>query len=122
MAVDRGDLAAGVGLKGGHVFSVFTPEWLDVDVAIRDGHVVGLGAYQGEREVDVRGTYVVPGFIDGHVHLESSKLMPDQMARAIVPRGTTAVVTDPHEIANVLGIRGVRRLLAGTARLPLEVI
>jgi adenine deaminase len=121
MAVARGDQAADVVLKGGHVFSVFTREWLDVDVAIRDGHVVGLGAYEGEREVDVRGTYVVPGFIDGHVHLESSKLMPDQMARAIVPHGTTAVVTDPHEIANVLGVRGVRWLLEATERLPLDV-
>ncbi|MDQ6742572.1 MAG: adenine deaminase [Candidatus Dormibacteraeota bacterium] len=121
MAVARGDQAADVVLKGGHVFSVFTREWLDVDVAIRDGHVVGLGAYEGEREVDVSGAYVVPGFIDGHVHLESSKLMPDQMARAIVPHGTTAVVTDPHEIANVLGIRGVRWLLEATERLPLDV-
>jgi adenine deaminase len=121
MAVARGDRAADVVLKGGHVFSVFTREWLDVDVAIRDGHVVGLGAYEGEREVDVSGAYVVPGFIDGHVHMESSKLMPDQMARAIVPRGTTAVVTDPHEIANVLGIRGVRWLLEATERLPLDV-
>ena len=78
--------------------------------------MVGLGAYDGERVIDVRGAHVVPGFIDGHVHLESSKLMPDQLARAIVRHGTTAVVTDPHEIANVLGIRGVRWLLDATER------
>jgi adenine deaminase len=121
LAVARGDEAAEVVLKGGRVFSVFTREWLDVDVAIQDGHVVGLGRYDGQRVIEAQGAHVVPGFIDGHVHLESSKLMPDQVARAIVPRGTTAVVTDPHEIANVLGVRGVRWLLEATERLPLDV-
>lgn len=121
LAVARGDAPADLVLRGGRVLSAFTREWLDVDVAIQDGHVVGLGSYDGERVIDVQGAHVAPGFIDGHVHLESSKLMPDQMARAVVPRGTTAVVTDPHEIANVLGIRGVRWLLECTERLPLDV-
>jgi adenine deaminase len=121
MAVARGDRPAETVLKGGRVFSVFTREWLEVDVAISEGHVVGLGSYDGEQVIDVRGAHVVPGFIDGHVHVESSKLMPDQLARAIVPRGTTAVVADPHEIANVLGIKGVRWLLEVTHQLPLEV-
>jgi adenine deaminase len=121
MAVARGDRPAEVVLKGGHVFSVFTREWLDLDLAIQDGHVVGLGRYDGERVIEVEGAYLVPGFIDGHVHIESSKLLPDELARALVPRGTTAIVADPHEIANVLGVSGVRWLLEASDGLPLEV-
>jgi adenine deaminase len=108
-------------LKGGHVFSVFTREWLDLDLAIQDGHVVGLGRYDAECVIEVEGAYLVPGFIDGHVHIESSKLLPDELARALVPRGTTAIVADPHEIANVLGVPGVRWLLGASDGLPLEV-
>jgi adenine deaminase len=108
-------------LTGGRVFSVFTREWLDVDLAIHAGQIVGLGRYDGEVVVDVEGAYLVPGFIDGHMHIESSKLLPDELARAIVPRGTTAVVADPHEIANVLGVPGVRWLLNATETLPLDV-
>jgi adenine deaminase len=121
MAVARGDRPAEVVLKGGHVFSVFTREWLDLDLAIQDGHVVGLGRYDGESVIEVEGAYLVPGFIDGHVHIESSKLLPDELARALVPRGTTAIVADPHEIANVLGVSGVRWLLGASDGLPLEV-
>jgi adenine deaminase len=121
MAVARGDRPAEVVLKGGHVFSVFTREWLDFDVAIQDGHVVGLGRYDGERVIEVQGAYLVPGFIDGHVHIESSKLLPDELARALIPHGTTAIVADPHEIANVLGVSGVRWLLDATEGLSLEV-
>jgi adenine deaminase len=121
MAVARGHPPAEVVLKGGHVFSVFTREWLDLDLAIQDGHVVGLGRYDGESVIEVEGAYLVPGFIDGHVHIESSKLLPDELARALVPRGTTAIVADPHEIANVLGVSGVRWLLGASDGLPLEV-
>src|SRR5438105_2919007 len=121
MAVARGDRPADVVLKGGRVLSVFTREWLEADVAIRDGHVVGLGRYDGVEVVDCRGAYLAPGLIDAHVHLESSKLMPDELARALVPHGTTTVVADPHEIANVLGPAGVRWLLECTEGLPLEV-
>jgi adenine deaminase len=108
-------------LKGGRVLSVFTREWLDADVAIRDGHVVGLGRYDGIEVVDCKGAFLTPGLIDAHVHLESSKLMPDELARAVVPSGTTAVVADPHEIANVLGPAGVYWLLECSEGLPLEV-
>src|SRR5438105_15058290 len=121
MAVARGDRPADVVLKGGRVLSVFTREWLEVDVAIRDGHVVGLGRYDGVEVVDCRGAYLTPGLVDAHVHLESSKLMPDELARAVLPHGTTTVVADPHEIANVLGPAGVRWLLECTEGLPLEV-
>src|SRR5579872_1652908 len=121
MAVARGDEPADLVLAGGHVLSVFTKEWLDVDVAVRDGHVVGLGRYEGRERIDVSGAYLVPGFIDAHMHLESSKLMVDEFARAVLAHGTTTVVADPHELANVLGVEGVHWLLEATEKLPLDV-
>jgi adenine deaminase len=121
MAVARGDEPADLVLAGGRVLSVFTKEWLDVDVAIQDGHVVGLGRYEGRERTDVDGAYLVPGFIDAHMHIESSKLTVDEFARAVLAHGTTAVVADPHEIANVLGADGIRWLLDSCADLPLDV-
>src|SRR5256884_3497502 len=121
MAVARGDEPADLVLSGGHVLSVFTKEWLDVDVAVKDGHVVGLGRYDGGERLDVSGAYLVPGFIDAHMHIESSKLMVDEFARAVLAHGTTAVVADPHEIANVLGPEGIRWLLDSCTDLPLDV-
>src|SRR5436309_1082962 len=121
MAVARGDEPADLVLSGGHVLSVFTKEWLDVDVAVKDGHVVGLGRYEGREKLDVNGTYLVPGFIDAHMHIESSKLMVDEFARAVLAHGTTAVVADPHEIANVLGTDGIHWLLDCCEDLPLDV-
>ena len=108
-------------VSGGRVLSVFTREWLDVDVAICAGVVAGLGRYDGEQTIDARGRFVVPGYIDAHVHIESSKLLVDEFARLVLPCGTTAVVADPHEIANVLGTDGVHWLLDACADLPLDV-
>ncbi len=121
MAVARGDEPADLVLGGGKVLSVFTKEWLEVDVAIKDGHVVGLGSYQGRERMDVSGSYLVPGFIDAHMHIESSKLTVDEFARAVLAHGTTAVVADPHEIANVLGTDGIHWLLDCCTDLPLDV-
>jgi adenine deaminase len=121
MAVARGDEPADLVLAGGRVLSVFTKEWLDVDVAIQDGHVVGLGRYDGRERLNVEGAYLVPGFIDAHMHIESSKLTVDEFARAVLPHGTTAVIADPHEIANVLGSDGIHWLLDCCADLPLDV-
>jgi adenine deaminase len=121
MAVARGDEPADLVLAGGRVLSVFTKEWLEVDVAIQDGHVVGLGKYEGRERLEVAGAYLVPGFIDAHMHIESSKLTVDEFARAVLPHGTTAVVADPHEIANVLGSDGIHWLLDCCADLPLDV-
>ena len=121
LAVARGDEPADVVVRGGRVLSVFTREWLDVDVAIADGVVAGLGRYDGRETLDASGSYVVPGFIDAHMHLESVKLMVDELARLVLPLGTTAVVADPHEIANVLGVDGVHWLLDATAGLQLDV-
>ena len=121
IAVARGDEPADLVLRGGRVFAAFTREWLSVDVAVVDGVVAGLGEYEGRETLDVSGRYVVPGFVDAHVHIESSKLMVDEFARLVLPLGTTAVVADPHEIANVLGTDGVHWLLDASEELPLEV-
>jgi adenine deaminase len=121
MAVARGDEPADLVLAGGRVLSVFTKEWLEVDVAIADGYVVGLGRYDGRVRTDVAGAYLIPGFIDAHMHIESSKLTVDEFARAVMPHGTTAVVADPHEIANVLGTDGIHWLLDCCADIPLDV-
>lgn len=121
LAVARGDEPADLVLRDGRVFSVFTREWLEVDVAICDGHVVGLGHYDADNKLDLTDAYLVPGFIDAHLHIESSKLTPDQFARAVVPRGTTAAVADPHEIGNVLGADGIHWLLDSLDSLPLDV-
>ena len=108
-------------IRGGRVFSVFTREWLDADVAVVDGYVAGLGEYEGRETLDASGRHVVPGFIDAHMHLETSKLLVDEFARLVLPLGTTAVVADPHEIANVLGTDGVHWLLDACDGLPLDV-
>jgi adenine deaminase len=120
LAVARGDEPADVVVRGGRVLSVFTREWLDVDVAVADGWIAGLGEYEGREIVNARGRYVVPGFIDAHMHLESTKLLPDEFARLVLPLGTTAVVLDPHELANVLGTDGVHWLLDACDGLPLD--
>src|SRR5947207_1688738 len=120
LAVARGDEPADIVVRGGSVLSVFTREWLDVDVAVADGWIAGLGEYDGREIVDASGRYVVPGFIDAHMHLESTKLLPDEFARLVLPLGTTAVVLDPHELANVLGTDGVHWLLDACEGLPLD--
>ena len=117
----RGDEPADLVIRGARVFSVFTREWLDGDLAIADGFVAGLGDYDGREELDAGGRYLAPGFIDAHMHLESSKLLVDEFARLVLPLGTTAVVADPHEIANVLGTDGVHWLADLCADLPLDV-
>ena len=121
LAVARGDEPADLVVRGGHVLSVFTREWLDVDIAICDGMIAGLGSYDGAETVDADGAYVVPGFIDAHMHLETSKLLPSEFARLVLPLGTTSVVADPHEIANVLGTDGVHWLVDVCEGLPLDV-
>jgi adenine deaminase len=121
LAVARGDEPADLVVRGGRVLSVFTREWLETDVAIVDGWIAGLGEYEGRETLDAGGRYVVPGFVDAHLHLESSKLLVDEFARLVLPLGTTAVVADPHEIANVLGTDGVHWLLDACQGLPLDV-
>jgi adenine deaminase len=121
LAVARGDEPADLVVHGGRVLSVFTREWLGTDVAVCDGYVAGLGDYQGRETLDASGRYVVPGFIDAHVHIESTHVLVDEFARLVLPLGTTAIVADPHEIANVLGTDGVHWLLDLCTGLPLDV-
>ena len=121
LAVARGDEPAELVVRGGRVFSVFTREWLEADVAVVDGYVAGIGDYDGDEVLDATGRYVVPGFVDAHMHLESTKLLVDEFARLVLPLGTTTVVADPHEIANVLGTDGVHWLLDVCGDLPLDV-
>jgi len=121
IAVARGDAPPDLVVRGARVFSAFTREWIETDVAVAEGRVAGLGSFDGGDNVDGGNQYLVPGFIDAHVHIESSKLMVDEFARAVLPHGTTAVVTDPHEIANVLGTDGIHWLLDVCEGLPLEV-
>jgi adenine deaminase len=121
IAVARGDAEPDLVVEGARVFSAFTRDWLDGDVAVADGRIAGVGRYDGGERIDAAGRFLVPGFIDAHVHVESSKLLPAEFARAVVARGTTAVVCDPHEIANVLGAAGVRWLLEASEGLPLRV-
>ncbi|HEX2049067.1 MAG TPA: adenine deaminase [Actinomycetota bacterium] len=121
IAVARGDAPPDLVIEGARVFSCFTKEWLDVDVGVAEGRIAGLGAFEGGERVDGRGQYLVPGFVDAHMHIESCKLMVDEFARAVLPHGTTAVVTDPHEIANVLGTDGIHWMLDVCDHLPLSV-
>jgi adenine deaminase len=121
LAVARGDEPADTVVRGGHVLSVFTREWLQGNIAICDGYVVGIGDYEAKETIDAGGRWIVPGFVDAHLHLESPKLLPDEFARLVLPLGTTTVVADPHEIANVLGTDGVHWLLDTCADLPLDV-
>jgi adenine deaminase len=121
LAVARGDEPADLVIRGGRVLCVFTREWLDADVAVVDGAIAGLGSYEGRETLDASGRYLVPGFVDPHMHIESSKLLIDEFARLVLPLGTTAIVADPHEIANVLGTDGVHWLCDAAGGLPLDV-
>jgi adenine deaminase len=122
LAVARGDEPADVVLWGGRVLSVFTGELFEADVAIAGRHVAGVGpGYDGIERVDVSDLILLPGFVEGHMHIESTKLTVDQFARAAVPWGTTTVVLDPHEMANVFGVEGVRAMLRSADAVPLDV-
>lgn len=122
LEVARGDAPADLLLLDGRVVNVFTGEVERIDVALHGGLVAGIGpGYRAEEVVDLSGRYLVPGLIDAHVHVESSLATPPEFARAVVPRGTTTVVSDPHEIANVHGIEGIRFMLDSSEGLPLSV-
>lgn len=116
----RGAIAPDLVLRGGRVVNVFTGEIITADVAICDGIIVGVGDYDGPQCLDVSGRFIAPGFIDGHFHIESSMLSPPELARAVLRHGTTAIVADPHEIANVLGVRGIRFMLDASEGLPVD--
>ena len=108
-------------LKNANIINVFTHEIEIADVAIRDGIIIGIGQYDGVDQIDCTGKYICPGFIDGHIHIESSMVTPSEFERAILPHGTTAIVTDPHEIVNVAGCDGLDYMLALTENLQMDI-
>ncbi|MGM9998526.1 MAG: adenine deaminase [Candidatus Bruticola sp.] len=117
----RGLIPCDLLLRGAKYLNVFTRQFEEGDIAVYQGIIVGFGPHPARQIVDIGGKYVVPGFIDGHVHLESSMLTPDQYAAAVIPRGTTGVVADPHEYANVAGTEAVRYLERAASVLPLDI-
>jgi len=122
LKIARGDVPAELLLKNAKIVNVFSGEITDGDIAIAHSRIVGIGTdYTAEKEVDLAGKFVAPGFIDSHVHIESAMVPPPEFARAVVPRGTTTVITDPHEIANVLGLEGIRYMLDMAKHNPLSV-
>ena len=121
ISVARGEEPADLLLKNARMVNVLSGEIHPADIAVYGGKVVGFGAYQASQEIDLGGRYVCPGLMDAHVHLESSMVQPAEFARAVVPLGTTSVICDPHEIANVLGMEGVQYILDASEGLPLHV-
>ena len=120
--VARGDAPADLALKGGQIVNVFSGEVHDADIAIADGKIVGVGTgFTAKETIDVTGKVIAPGFIDAHVHIESSMVPPPEFAHAVVPRGTTTVITDPHEIGNVLGLDGIRYMFDAAKYNPLSM-
>ena len=117
MGQEKADLV----LKNATYVNVFSNELCQGDIAVAEGLVVGMGEYEGIEEVDVSGKIVVPGFIDAHIHLESSLVNPESFARAVLPHGTTTVITDPHEIANVCGTAGIDYMMSASDGLPVDV-
>ncbi len=122
LAMARGDRAADLLLQNGQIVNVFSGTIERADIALAGGNIVGIGpGYRAQAVVDLRGAFIVPGLIDAHVHIESSLCTPPQFARAIVPHGVTTIVTDPHEIANVAGVPGIRYMAQAGQGLPLGI-
>ena len=119
--VAAGRAPADLVLKNATYINVFSNELCHGDIAVAEGLIVGMGEYHGKVEVDVSGKLVLPGFIDAHIHLESSLVSPTEFAKAVLPHGTTTVITDPHEIANVMGTDGIEYMLQATEDLPVDV-
>lgn len=121
IAVAAGREKADLVLKNAKYLNVFSNEFLCGDIAVANGLIAGIGKYDGKTEIDVSGKLVLPGFIDAHIHLESSMVTPAEFAKAVVAHGTTTVITDPHEIANVMGIDGVEYMIQASQNLPIDV-
>lgn len=121
IAVAAGREKADLVLKNAKYLNVFSNEFLCGDIAVANGLIAGIGKYDGRTEIDVSGKLILPGFIDAHIHLESSMVTPAEFAKAVVAHGTTTVITDPHEIANVMGIDGVEYMIQASQNLPIDV-
>ncbi len=122
LEIARGDKPAAVLLKNANLVNVFTGEVYRTDIAIRRSRIVGLGeGYEAEEVIDLGGRYVAPGYIDAHVHIESAMVTPREFAKVVIPRGVTSVISDPHEIANVLGLEGITFMLEQAKYGPLSI-
>jgi len=121
IAAAAGREPADLVLKNATYVNVFSNELCTDDIAVAEGLIVGMGKYHGQKEVDMTGQIVLPGFLDAHIHLESSLVSPREFVKAVLPHGTTTVVTDPHEIANVMGTDGIEYMLQATEGLPVDV-
>src|SRR5699024_8697076 len=121
LSISRGDEKAPLVLKDANVVNVFSHEIVKANVAVYKDKIVGIGDYEGIKEVNLEGKILAPGFVDSHVHIESSMTTPSQFAKVIVPRGTTTIIADPHEIANVKGNDGINFILEDSEDLPLDV-
>ena len=121
IAAAAGREPADLVLKNATFVNVFSNELSTMDIAVAEGLIVGMGSYQGRSKVDCTGKIILPGFLDAHIHLESSLVSPTEFVKAVLPHGTTTVVTDPHEIANVMGTDGIEYMLQATEDLPVDV-
>ena len=120
--VARGEIEGDLLLKNAKLINVYSGEIQETDVVIAEEKIAGIGkGYQAKKEINLDGQYLAPGFIDGHVHIESSMVEVPEFAKAVVPLGTTSVIADPHEIANVLGYEGIRYMLGASKYNPLNV-
>ncbi|WP_157068167.1 amidohydrolase family protein, partial [Desulfosarcina cetonica] len=122
IAAARGDAAVDLLLTGARIVNVFSGRIQSGSIAIKDGYVIGFGDYPAKETLDLGGRYVAPGFIDAHVHIESSMVSVTEFARAVAPCGTTTVIADPHEIANVLGAAGIDYMLRSADGQPMDCL
>src|ERR1700704_1743554 len=120
LSVARGETPAELLFKNAQLVNVFSGEIHEANVAVDDGRVIGFGAYDAKEIVDLEGAYLAPSLIDGHFHVESTMVTIPEFARAVVPHGTGAMVIDPHEYANVLGMDGIRYVLESSKNLPID--
>ena len=121
LSIASGQKPAELVLKNGSYLDVFTNQFRKGDIAIAYGTFAGIGSYKGKKEIDLTGKTIVPGFIDGHIHIESTTVIPEIFAKEALNHGTTAILTDPHEIANVMGVDGIKLMLEATEELPMDV-
>jgi adenine deaminase len=121
ISVASGKEPADTVVRNGRIVDVFNGEIIEGDIAIADGYFAGIGQYEGKNTVDAQGRYVLPAFIDGHVHIESSLVTPSEFAKVLLPHGVTTVIADPHEIANVLGTEGIQYILDSSENLPFDI-
>ncbi|NBK97036.1 MAG: adenine deaminase [Erysipelotrichia bacterium] len=121
LAMARKEKPADLVLKGGKILNVFSKEWIVGDIAIADEKIVGIGSYDGLQTIDVQGKYLVPGFIDAHMHIESSMLMPQELEKVLLKKGTTSIIVDPHEMVNVKKEIALEYLLEAIKHMYLDV-